>query len=311
MIKRYTKITIISILSLVIAIELGYIINNNVLKNNINDVVVATPTPLPVVGGDKVEQPTGEARIIVIDPGHGKPSSYMTDSEKLESGWVRNSSGQWGEWRHYKTGTVNTDCEGSGCSGRVTPNGACWYPIENSDRNTEPDINLRNALSAQQHLENMGYTVRLTRTSNDENPSIAKRLSYCYPDNDTTKEPEAELFISIHSNAVGGSANGSAYISTRGVYDQKWIDRDYVKDSNTLGKLCNDYIVEMTSLNLYNSGEITWEPELIAFCKSPVPCGYLEIGFFDNSSDLDIINAEFNNIGMAIAKGVDEFCKTH
>ena len=67
----------------------------------------------------------------------------------------------------------------------------------------------------------------------------------------------------------------------------------------------------MTSLNLYNSGEITWEPELIAFCKSPVPCGYLEIGFFDNSSDLDIINAEFNNIGMAIAKGVDEFCKTH
>ena len=58
------------------------------------------------------------------------------------------------------------------------------------------------------------------------------------------------------------------------------------------------------------NGVITSMPELIAFCKSPVPCGYLEIGFFDNASDMNILNTEYDEIGKAIAEGVDEFCTT-
>ena len=67
----------------------------------------------------------------------------------------------------------------------------------------------------------------------------------------------------------------------------------------------------MTSLSLHGNGAIAWEPELIAFCKSPVPCGYLEVGFFDNSADLNILKTETDKIGEAIAKGVHQFCKTH
>lgn len=248
---------------------------------------------------------SGGGRIIVLDPGHGKSSGAMSASEKEASGWVQNSSGSWGEWRHYKIGSSTVDCGGSGCNGRVTPNGACWYPIGNGDRSTEPDVNLQNALAAKRYLEQMGYIVRMTRTTNDENPSITKRLSYCYPGNDTSATADAAAFICIHSNAGGG--RGTAYIQLEGEYDQRGISSTYVTDSNRLGKLCNDKIVENTSLS--DAGVISFEPELIAFCKSPVACGYLEIGFFDSTSDLGILQSESDSIGKSIAEGVDAYCK--
>ncbi|MCH5212860.1 MAG: N-acetylmuramoyl-L-alanine amidase [Oscillospiraceae bacterium] len=249
------------------------------------------------------------SKIIVLDPGHGKSSSKMTDDEKIAYGWKKTSKG-WGEWRHYKIGSGNVDCEGSGCNERVTPNGACWYPIGNGDRATEPDINLQNALAAKKYLEQMGYTVRLTRETNDENPSITRRLEYCYPNLDKTKQPDATLFLCIHSNASNGSARGSAYIQLDGIYDQKWITSaaSYVNEGNKLGKLCNDAIVDGTSLSMSGNGVISFEPQLIAFMKSPVTCGYLEIGFFDNTADLNILRTESDAIGKAIAMGIDQYC---
>lgn len=327
MTKKNIKIVIAALLSLTVVFEIGYIVRMNILgEYERQSQIVVTPEPKPIVAGNtaapeaepaagvQTPEPTAEvnlsSRIIVIDPGHGKSSSLMSSEEKMQYGWVRNNSGAWGEWRHFKKGSANIDCTGSGCNGRVTPNGACWYPIGNGDRNTEPDINLKNALAAKKHLEQMGYTVRLTRSSNDENPSITKRLSYCYPANDTSKSPDAAAFICIHSNASGGGARGTAYISAKDPYDQAWITPTYAQDSNRLGRLCNERIANTTSLTLHGSGSIDWEPELIAFCKAPVPCGYLEIGFFDNSSDLAILNSESDAIGKAIAEGVNEFCIT-
>lgn len=169
----------------------------------------------------------------------------------------------------------------------------------------EPAINLNNALAAKRYLEEMGYTVRMTRTTNDENPSITRRISYCYPNNDTSAEADADIFVCIHSNAGGGS--GSAYISLEGLYDQRGISSTYVEDSNMLGKYINDVIVSDTSLSRSGNGIISFEPELIAFCKSPIPCGYLEIGFFDNSSDLNILETESDSIGRAIAYGINTY----
>ncbi len=304
--RGHLKEIIVGVLALLIAIEIGFIIKINMTANELEGNSNGSATVEE--NSEKLVMPV-EQKIIVLDPGHGKPSSLMTADEKTASGWVQNASGQWGEWRHYKTGSATENCEGSGCNGRVTPNGACWYPIGNGDRNVEPDINLKNAFAAKKHLEARGYTVRMTRTSNDENPSITKRLSYCFPENDATREPDAIAYICIHSNASGGGARGTAYITAKDPYDQGWITSTYTQDSNNLGKKINDKIVNSTSLGIYGSGEITFEPELIAFCKSPVPCGYLEIGFFDNMEDLEILQLESENIGKAIAEGVDEFCQ--
>ena len=259
--------------------------------------------------------PSKTGKIIVLDPGHGKSSGSMSAEEKERYGWVQNSSGQWGEWRHWKLHSIWEDCKGDGCSKRVTPNGACWYPIGNGDRDIEPDINLQNCLAAKKYLEQKGYTVRLTRLTNDENPSITRRLKYCYTDNPdnfnyndlANSSPDAAAFVCIHSNAGGGS--GSAYIELEGPYDQKGISSSYASDGNTLGKTINDEIVASTSMSRHGSGSIGGEPELIAFCKCPVTCGYLEIGFFDNQNDLSILKSESDGIGAAIATGIDNYLK--
>ena len=150
----------------------------------------------------------------------------------------------------------------------------------------------------------MGYTVRLTRSTNEENPSITERLKSCYPNKNTSAAPDVLAYVCIHSNAGGG--NGSAYIQLSGAYDQAGIPSNYADAGNALGKGINDKITSQTSLSAYSGGSIDL-PELIAFCKSPVVCAYLEIGFFDNSSDLSILQSESDAIGKAIAEGISEY----
>lgn len=249
-----------------------------------------------------LEEDTETKPVIVIDPGHGKASSRMTDEEKKNEGYVYHN-GRWGEWRHFKNGFE--ECFGSGCRYSGV---SCWYSMDSGDRDTEPDINLQNALDAKYYLETeLGYKVRLTRESADENPSFTKRVSYCYPNNDMSLEPDASCYICVHSNAGGG--RGSAYIAAEGAYTQKWIDNSYTVDSNRLGECINRRIVIETNLDRHGSGRIGQEGYLILFNKCPVPAGYMEIGFYDSSSDLAVLRTEHDRIGKAIAYGADDFMR--
>lgn len=243
--------------------------------------------------------------IVVLDPGHGVSTSTLSDEQKKANGWIYNSAkGGWGEWRHFKSGTMWQDCMGSGCSGRAPKNGGCWYPIGAGDRNTEPEINMNNAIAAKKYLEQMGYEVRMTRDSSNH-PSMTQRLEYCYPNRDITKQPDADVFVCIHSNAGGG--RGSYYIALSGLYDQAGISNNYISSGNTLGKCINDRIVANTDLSAASGGRYDGYPELVLFCKSPITIAYMEIGFFDNSSDLAILKSSSDAIGKAIADGVDDY----
>lgn len=307
--KINPKVIIIILCSLLILSIAFFIFAYNTSKNNSTEspeIITEQPSATP----DSTETPTSrnKSAVIVLDPGHGKSSSAMTDAEKESEGWILNASkGGWGEWRHWKSATTWEDCQGTGCTGRAPKGGGCWYPIGYGDRDGEPEINLRNALAAKAELEKLGYEVRLTRDTNDTNPSMTKRLVHCYPDGDTTKEPDADYFICLHSNAGGG--RGSCYISLSGVYDQSGISENYIEEGNALGKTINDKIVSETSMPISGSGEYSGYPELILFCKSPIPIAYLEIGFYDNSADLQILNSESEKIGQAIAHGIDEYIK--
>lgn len=252
------------------------------------------------------ETPKSEPkRIIVLDAGHGKPSSLMSAEEKKNYGWVQNSSGSWGEWRHWKSGTVWRDCNGSGCNGLSPENTGCWYPIGNGDRKDETEINMRNALAAKKYLENSGFTVRMARESNNENPSLTMRLHKCYQNDDINTAPDAMAYVCIHSNAGGG--RGSAYLALGSGYDHAYSSQNYVQNSNELGKMINDRITAETSMRAYSEGRYDGQPNLILFHKSPVPVAYLEIGFFDNSSDMAILESESDAIGKAIAEGIMDY----
>lgn len=249
-------------------------------------------------------------KIVVLDPGHGKSSSEMSEQERIDEMWINDSSRGWGEWRHWKSGETWIDCEGAGCTGRAPKGGTCFYRMADGDRSTEPEINLNNTLSAKKYLEELGYEVRLTRSSNDENPSMTKRLIYCYPNNDTNSKPDADVFVCIHSNAGGG--RGSAYMSLSGEYDQAGTltPEEYVSESNKLGSHINNRIVTETSMPAWSGGKYDGFPTTILFCKSPIPIAYLEIGFFDNESDLNILKTEYDSIGKAIAYGIDDYFKS-
>lgn len=247
---------------------------------------------------------TSKKVIIVLDPGHGKSSAHLSEQDKINSGYSYVSGRGWGEWRHFKSGTMWQDCEGEGCSGRAPINGGCWYPISAGYRDIEPELNYSNAISTKKYLEQMGYIVRLTRGP-DDFPSISQRIKSCYPNGDTTLAPDATAYVCIHSNAGGG--RGSCYISLSGIYDQNGIPENYVDIGNALGKSINDSIVRNTSMTMCGNGVYNSYPELVLFCKSPVPVAYLEIGFYDNSSDLDILRNESDMIGKAIAEGIDAY----
>ncbi len=274
-------------------------------SSSASSAVAFTSTTEPVFPAKHLKTP-----IIVLDPGHGKSSAQMTSEERKAAGWLYSPPKKgWGEWRHWKSHTIWQDCEGHDCIQRVPTGGSCWYKIEDGDRDTEPQINLRHALIAKDALEEMGYTVRMTRTNNDENPSMTKRLTYCYPEQDTTKPPDAALFICLHANAGGGQ--GSYYIQLSGQYDQAGIPPDYIQKGNQLGQIINQQIVDDTSLLANLDGVYTGYPELILFCKSPIPIAYLEIGFFDHPDDCKILQSESTEIGNAIAKGIDKYCKNY
>lgn len=326
--KQKIKIGVIALLSLIIIFEGVYIFHQHSARvsgmADESERITAVPTektqeteePVSAAAEDPIAAaPTAAAgtrtdtkKIVVLDPGHGKSSGQMSADEKIAAGYVQ-QNGAWGEWRHWKNGTSDQDCNGSGCNGDYS----CWYPIGNGDRATEPEINLKNALAAKEILEKeYGYEVRMTRTSNDENPSFSKRVSYCYPNQELSGTPDASCYVCIHSNAGGGS--GSAYIEAGGNYTQKLApglnSADFSSASNQLGAMINARIVSQTSLSQHGAGVIKEEGYLILFNKCPVPAGYLEIGFFDNSSDLSVLNSESDKIGNAIAEGIHDFVES-
>ncbi len=263
--------------------------------------VTPTAAPTPLSASDTDE----ERLVIVLDPGHGKPSSEMSDDEKRAEGYEYNENeGGWGEWRHYKDGTFGDDCHGEDCTHLAPEGGSCWYPIGNGDRDTEPDINLNNALAAKARLEELGFEVRMTRTTNDENPSMNKRVSYCFPMGDITQPPDASAYICIHSNAGGG--RGSSYIALEPPYTQKYISADFTERSNEMGRSLN--AAAATAAQLGENAPIN-SPYLILFNKCPVPIAYLEIGFYDDASDLALLRSSSDEIGRAIANAAYEFLK--
>ncbi|MBR3933947.1 MAG: N-acetylmuramoyl-L-alanine amidase [Clostridia bacterium] len=274
------------------------------LPDIVDEPAIELPEECNSSGESGLPAPELKSKVIVLDPGHGKSSQLMSDQEKAESGYTYVQGKGWGEWRHFKSGTMWQDCQGSGCSGRAPQNGSCWYPIGAGDRDTEPDLNYNNAINAKNHLEQMGYTVRLTRGQKDA-PSITQRIKSCYPNGDISLEPDAAAFVCIHSNAGGG--RGSCYISLSGLYDQGSIPSDYIEEGNTLGQYINESITQNTSMPKWGNGIYNGYPELVLFCKSPVTVAYMEIGFYDNATDLAILQNESDAIGKAIATGIDNY----
>lgn len=151
-------------------------------------------------------------------------------------------------------------------------------------------------LKLKEILENKGYEVVMTRTSQDINLSNQQRAKI-------GNEAQADLTISLHLNGIeSSSANGAFTICGSNSGDTKNI---YSKSNKAAKSIINAYCKE-TGIN--NQG-VSYRKDLTGLNWSTVPAIYIEMGYMSNpNEDKKVTNSNFQNkMAKGIANGIDNY----
>ncbi len=156
----------------------------------------------------------------------------------------------------------------------------------------EEEITWQIADKLRDYLLDMGYDVVMTRdkiTDSIANTSVVESLQARV---DLGHQSLADLFISIHCNAGGGSGTEVYCFSRKGY-------------AGGLAKIVQENIVEETSL--YNRGVKT--ANFFVIQNTLMPAILIETGFIDHPKDAEILSSKSgqNAIATAIAVAVREY----
>lgn len=205
------------------------------------------------------------SKVIVIDPGH----QAKGDSEKEPIG----------------PGAEETKAKvTTGATGVVT-------------KQKESELNLKVSLLLQEELSKKGYTVIMTRTTNDVNMSNSERAHIA-------NHAKADIFIRIHAN----SSNSS---SAKGVLTMCQTEKNkyngYLQqESYKLSKLVVDNISKLTGAN--NRG-VTQTDNMSGINWCIVPTSIVEMGFLSNPEEDKLMETQEyqKKIVEGIIKGIEEY----
>ena len=148
----------------------------------------------------------------------------------------------------------------------------------------EEEITWNIADALRRKLEKMGYSVVMTReemTDSIANTSVLESLQARV---DLGHEQRADLFISIHCNAGGGSGT-EVYCFQKSGYAWR------------LAQLVQDSITDRTTL--YDRGVKTAAFYVIQ--NTLMPAILIETGFIDNEKDIEVISTEDGQLRIAEA----------
>jgi N-acetylmuramoyl-L-alanine amidase len=156
---------------------------------------------------------------------------------------------------------------------------------------SEKNINLAIAKQVEQYLKKYNVRVYMTRTS-DTTTSLASRSNLANALN-------ADLFISIHSNAIEGKA---AVKGSEILYKNSSLIKKGVSNSILAQNLLRN-ITE--TAGTYGRGLIN-RTGLYVLNHTNVPAALVEVGYMTNSSELaNLVNPSFQeNAGKGIAIGI-------
>lgn len=141
-----------------------------------------------------------------------------------------------------------------------------------SDGVEEKEINLRLALALKIKLEEYGFTVMLTRET-DEEIALTDRAKFA-------QDMNGDLLISIHQNAC-------EYEDVSGM--ETWYDENFGKESERLARLMQQYAVANTGA--VDRG-IMETDTLYVIRECAMPACLIETGFLSNTTERGLLTEE-------------------
>ncbi|MBP3597740.1 MAG: N-acetylmuramoyl-L-alanine amidase [Clostridia bacterium] len=163
----------------------------------------------------------------------------------------------------------------------------------------ESELNLSVAKLLQKELEQKGYTVIMTRTTQDVNMSNSERAKIA-------NDANADAFIRIHANsAESSSAKG---VLTMCQTSSNEYNGDLADESYNLSKLVVDNIVKETGAQNRN---VTRTDTMSGINWCTVPTTIVEMGFLSNpEEDKLMVTEEYQKkIVNGIVNGLEEYFK--
>ena len=158
----------------------------------------------------------------------------------------------------------------------------------------EKSLTLETALKTKEFLEEMGYTVLLTR-ENDEYIPLKKRA-------EIANSKGADLFVSIHYNhCPSREAHGIEVF----VYKEKTPHSHRIQESHRLAEQVSTHVVKYTGL--HSRG--TKLGNLAVVRETKMPAILVEGGFLSNPTEREKIkDPRYRaNLAWGIARGVDHY----
>ncbi|MEG0365312.1 MAG: N-acetylmuramoyl-L-alanine amidase [Coprobacillus sp.] len=247
--------------------ELSVIVSKESEKTPSNNNTSTTTPTTPNTGSNNTYVPNKNNKVIVINAGHQGKSNNSKEPVGPNS-------------------SVMKAKVSSGATGV-------------SSRMTESQITLDVALKLRDVLQSRGYTVVMTRTSQNVNISNKERAEIGNKNN-------AAAVISIHCDSTTNS-------STRGAHTiapksgNPYNPQIYSASSSLAQKVISSYCA---STGIKSRG-VSYRDDLTGLNWSTVPSIYLEMGFISNSTeDKMLSDSSFQNkCATGIANGIDNYFK--
>ncbi|MDF2884638.1 MAG: N-acetylmuramoyl-L-alanine amidase [Clostridiaceae bacterium] len=225
------------------------------------------PQKNEIIKNVNVNVPNKVHKIIVIDPGHGNKSN-------LEKEPIAPNSSE----MEIK--------DGGGAQGVVT-------------KNPEYLINMNVSLKLKQILEQRGYTVKMTKTSNAESLGNVKRA-------EIWNNEKADLAIRIHADSNDNrSVKGASALVPAPINENT---RTIFHRSQECGQVILNTVTK--EVGMKNRGVVQTN-DMTAFNWSKVPVILIEMGFLSNVEEDRLLSTQEyqNKIAFALAYGISEVLK--
>lgn len=163
-----------------------------------------------------------------------------------------------------------------------------------SSRRPESEITLEVAMKLRTELQNRGYTVIMTRTSQGVNLSNQQRASI---------GNKASATIHIHCDSASSSARGAHTIAIS--RSNPYCSQIYNESSSFAKKVINAYCKE-TGIK---SRGVSYRNDLTGLNWSKVPAIYIELGFISNKTEDQLLNDSSFQKKMVrgMANGIDSY----